>query len=174
MNIYLKELSLEDDKKYYDLLMELSSYKDVFAKPVPEVFPYEEFEDYKQARIRLKEENGKRTPTTTFWVMDGETPIGFATLKHRVDPNKIGGHFGLCLRKESQNKGIGLEVSNLLSDIAYHKYHIEDIIYTAKDENIQSQKSIEKIGGELISIHDGYHFYSVNISKKYQEEQNTK
>ena len=170
MNIWLKELSLEDGKPYYDLLMELSSYHDVYARPVPEEFPYEEFEDYKKARIRLKEENEKRTPTTTYWVMEGETPIGFATLKQKVNPDTIGGNFGLCLRKESQNKGIGLEVANLLSDIAYHTYHLEEIIYTAKDENIQSQRSIEKIGGQLISIHDGYHFYSVNISKKYQEE----
>ena len=174
MNIWLKELSLEDDKTYYDLLMELTSYPDVHARPVPETFPYEDFEDYKKARIRLKEENNKRTPTTTYWVMEGETPIGFATLRHRVDPDKIGGTFGLCLRKESQNKGIGLEVSNLLSDIAYHTYHIEEVVYTAKDENTQSQRSIEKIGGKLVSIHDGFHFYTVNIAEKYKEEQITK
>ncbi len=174
MNIWLKEISMDDDKTYYDLLMELTNYKNVYARPVPEEFPYEEFKDYIKARIRLKEGNTKITPTTTYWVMEDETPIGYATLKHKVDPNKVGGHFGLCLKKECQNKGIGLIVSNLLSDIAYHEYKIEDVIYTAKDDNIQSQRSIEKIGGELISIHDGFHFYSVNISKKYQETGKTK
>ena len=107
-------------------------------------------------------------PTSTYWVMDEDIPIGYATLKHKIDENKPGGHLGCCLKKEYQNKGIGTIVSNQLSQIAYYDLDIKELVYTSKNENIQSQKSLEKIGAELTSIHDGYHFYKVDLEKKYE------
>jgi len=173
MNVWLKEISLKDDKTYYDLLMELSNYKDVYARPVQGDMEFSEFEYFKQARVDMK--NGESLPegvmpTTTYWVMEENLPIGYATLKHQIDLNSPGGHFGLCLKKEWQNKGIGSIVSELLSRIAYEDLGIKEVVYTAKEENKQSQRSLEKIGATLISIHDGYHFYSVDLSKKYKKE----
>lgn len=177
MNIWLKELSENDDKIYFDLLVELAGYKDAYARPVPEDFSYSEYEYFKKCRINMK--NGVNLPsyattTSTYWVMDGEIPIGYATLKHKVDPSKPGGHFGLCLKREYQNRGIGTIVSNLLSDIAYNELGIDEIIFTSKDENIQSQKSVAKIGAKLIGIHDGYHFYSYSLRKKYENSSKKK
>ena len=169
MNIWLKELSQEDDKSYFDLLMELANYDDVYAKPVSKDFTYSEYEKFKESRIKLKNSENIPSfavPTSTYWVMDQDKPIGYATIKHVADCNKPGGHFGLCLKKSYQNKGIGKIVSDLLSDIAYKELGIEEIIYTSKIENIQSQKSVEKIGAKLIGIHDGYYFYSINLREK--------
>ena len=166
MNIWLKELSMSDDKVYCDLLIELAKYEDVYARPVPKDFLYSEFEDFKKNRIRMRENDNLPSyviPTSTFWVMDGDNPIGYATLSH----------FGLCLKKEYQNKGIGSIVSELLSKIAYYKLGIDEVIYTSKDENIQSQKSVEKIGGNLVKIEDGYHFYTISLKEKFEKERKT-
>ena len=46
MNIWLKELSIDDDKEYYELLNELSSYDNVYAKPLKNPILYEEFMTY--------------------------------------------------------------------------------------------------------------------------------
>ena len=121
MNIWLKELSINDGEDYLKVLMELSRYPDTFARPVP------------------------------------------------VNFEKPGGHLGCCLLKEYQNKGIGTIVADELSKIAYDKLGIEEVIYTSKDENIQSQRSLEKIGANLVDAHDGYHYYTVNLKEKYQE-----
>lgn len=172
MNIWLKEIELEDGKDYCDLLIELAQYKDVHARPVPEDFTEDEFEGFKKNRIRMRENIDlpkNVTPTNTYWVMEDNHPIGYATLKHKANSNTIGGHFGLCLKKEYQNKGIGMVVSDLLSKIAYTELGIEEIIYTSKKENVQSQRSVEKIGGKLIDEHDGYFFYSVDIKNIYQK-----
>ena len=174
MDIWLKELSIDYDRKYYNLLMELSSYEDVFAKPVPEVFPYEEFIDYLKARFKMKDKNlipASVMPTSTYWVMDGDKPIGYATLKHEIDLTKPGGHFGCCLKKEYQNKGLSVIVADKLSEIAYNEYGINSVVYTAKDEKIQSQKSIAKIGWYLTSVHDGYHYYIVDLKEKYEKKE---
>ena len=82
---------------------------------------------------------------------------------------KPGGHFGCCLIKEYQNKGVGTIVPNLLSEIAVNELGIEEVLFTSKDENIKSQKSVEKMGGRLIGIQDGYHFYMMNIKEKLEE-----
>lgn len=60
-------------------------------------------------------------------------------------------------------------VSDKLSMIAYDDFGIEKIVYTANSKNTQSQRSIEKIGGQLVSIHDGYHFYEVDLKEKIDD-----
>jgi RimJ/RimL family protein N-acetyltransferase len=101
--------------------------------------------------------------------MNDFSPIGYATLKHKVDLSKPGGHFGCCLKKEYQNQGIGGIVAELLSDIALNDLGIEEVIFTSKSENEQSKRSVAKIGGTLIKVENGYHFYKVNIKEKLEQ-----
>ena len=173
MNIWLKELSKDDGPEYLNVLMTLAKYTDVFARPVPDDFEEREFESFLDSRVRLK--NGDNipkyaTPTTTYWVMDDDKAIGYATLKHTANMQKPGGHLGCCLLKEYQNKGIGGIVAEELSEIAYNELGIEDLIYTSKEENIQSQRSLAKIGATFVNSHDGYRYYTVNLKEKYQKE----
>lgn len=177
MEIWLKEIDENDGIEFCDLLIELANYEDALARPVPQDFQVYEFESFKRARVKLaKSEDipSYAVPTSTYWVMYENTPIGYATLRHKVDINKPGGHLGCCLKRSVQNHGIGTMVANMLSDIAYNNLGITELIYTSKDENIQSQKSLEKIGATLVSIHDGYHFYSVDLKKKYEREGRSK
>ncbi len=171
MNIYLKPIELEDGKEYCDLLIELARYEDAYARPVPSDFEPHEFESFKATRVKMA--SGVDLPSTitqtnTYWVMDDVSPIGYATLKHKVDLSKPGGHFGCCLKKEYQNKGIGTIVANQLSEIALNDLCIEEVIYTSKNENEQSKRSVSHIGGTLIKVENGYHFYKVNIKEKLQ------
>ena len=174
MNIYLKALKETDGKIYYDLIMKLTEIENVYARPVQEKFDYEDFQYFLNARVRMSLNDNlpeHTVPTNTNWVMLDDMPIGYATLKHYADYKKIGGHTGLTLLPEYQNKGIGTIVSKELELIALNELGLNEIIYTSKDENVQSQKSVDKIGGELVSIHDGYHFYKVDLIKKYNLEE---
>ena len=173
MNIWLKEVDINDDDKYCNLLIELASYRDVYARPVPSDFSKDDFDSFKKARIQMA--SGIDLPsyvvqTNSYYVMEGDIPVGYATLKHRLNPDTIGGHFGCCLKKEYQNKGIGNIVSELLSNIAYHDLGIQKIVYTSKCENIQSQRSVNNIGANFIGERNGYYFYEVDIAKKYSDE----
>ena len=171
MNINLKPIELDDGQEYCDLLIELARYEDVFARPVPSDFEESEFQSFKVARVKMAtgidlKETVPRT--STYWVMDDDTPIGYATLKHKPDLTKPGGHFGCCLKKEYQGLGVGTIVANHLSKIAYEDLGIEEVIFTSKSENEQSKRSVEKIGGTLIKVENGYHFYTVNIKEKIE------
>ena len=173
MNIWLKEFDKEDGTLFLELLNELSAYPDVYARPTEGILTEDDFKYFKEARIKMKEgvDLPKGViPTTSYWVMCDNLPIGYSTLKHYVDLEKPGGHFGCCLKKEYQNKGIGKVVSELLSKIAYEDYQIEEVVYTAKKENVQSQKSLKNIGAEFISERDGYYFYIENLKNKFNKE----
>ena len=176
MNIYLKEISIEDGPEFCNCLLELAGYKDAHARPVPSDFTADEFNSFKETRVKMFNgipERPNIPKTNTYWVMDNDKPIGYATLKQIVDLTKPGGHFGCCLLKEYQNKGIGTIVSHQLSEIAVNELGLEEVLFTSKDENIQSQKSVEKMGGRLIGIHDGYHFYMMNIKEQLEERGKT-
>lgn len=169
MNIWVKEVSISDGEEYFSLLNELSSYADVHAKPIPEPINYDDYKYFIEARVRLSQcsEFSNMLPTTTYWVMNNTQPIGYATLRHKADLSKAGGHLGCCLKKEYQNKGIGNIVAEELSKIAYDELGINKLIYTSKCENKQSQRSLEKIGANYIFTKDGYLFYEVDLIKKY-------
>lgn len=172
-NIWLKMLELDDDRQYCDLLIELANYENAFARPVPKDFGYEDFEFFKKARVAMVtgEVFGRKVvPVNTYWVMSGSTPIGYATLKHEAAYDKPGGHIGCCLKKEYQNQGIGTIVSDILSSIAYHDLGITELVYSSKSENTQSQKSVDKIGGTLVAVNNGYHFYKVDLEKRFNNE----
>lgn len=172
MNITLKPIEIEDGQEYCDLLIELARYEDAYARPVPSDFEPYEFESFKRTRVKMAagiDLLPSVKQTSTYWVMDDVSPIGYATLKHEVDLSKPGGHFGCCLKKEYQNRGIGTIVSNELSKIAYYDLGIEEVIFTSKNENEQSKRSVAKIGGTLIKVENGYHFYKVNIKEKLEQ-----
>lgn len=172
MNIWLKEISIDDGPEYCNCLLELARYPDAYARPVPSDFTAEEFPSFKSTRVKMFNgipDKPNLPKTNTYWVMDNDKPIGYATLKHTIDMTKPGGHFGCCLIKEYQNKGVGSIVADELSKIAYEELGIEEVVYTSKNENLQSQKSIEKMGGTLVSVRDGYHFYTINLQKILEE-----
>lgn len=173
MDIWLKEVDINDDDKYCNLLIELASYHDVYARPVPSDFSKDDFDSFKKARIQMASGLDLPSfvvPTNTYFVMKGDIPIGYATLKHKLNPNTPGGHLGCCLKKEYQNNGIGRVVSELLSKVAYYDLGIEKLVYTSKCENIQSQRSIGKMGATFVGGRDGYYFYEVDLVKKYNNE----
>ncbi len=173
MNIWLKKIDINDGLEYYNLINTLSSYENVFAKPIPEPFScYEDFEDFKKVRLimeyGIKENN--IVPTITYWVMLKNKPIGYAILRHRIPENKIGGNIGICLLSEYQGKELGKQVIEQLSLIALNEYGLDNIYITVKKENIRCQKLMDKIGIDTFKEEKGYIFYRDDLNIRYEEE----
>ena len=76
----------------------------------------------------------------------------------------------MLLKKRISKSGYRYTSSKLTIQIAYEDLGIEEVIYTSKDENIQSRRSVSNIGGTLIKKENGYHFYKVNIKEKLKKE----
>ena len=173
MYIWLKKIDMNDGIEYYNLLNTLSSYKNVFAKPMAEPLNnYNEFEHFKKTRILMEFGLVKKTlvPTITYWIMLKNKPIGYAILRHKLPENKIGGNIGICLLREYQGKELGKQVIEQLSLIALNEYGLDDIYITVKKENIRCQKLMDKIGIDTFKEEKGYIFYRDDLNIRYEEE----
>lgn len=91
--------------------------------------------------------------STTVWLVDGETFIGYANIRHELNENlrKFGGHIGYAVRPSQRSKGYGTEMLRLaLSETRV--LGIKKVLITCDESNSGSRKIIEANGGVLQDI----------------------
>ncbi len=96
-----------------------------------------------------------RVPGDIFWLMDGETFIGEASMRYELNDwlMKIGGHAGYGIRPSFQRQGYGKLILKLELD-KLQALGIERALVTCYDHNIASAKVIEANGGVLENLID--------------------
>ena len=177
MNIWLKELSIDDGKEFFDLLMNLTNDNSIYNRLIPDDFSIEEYESFKRTRLKLKNDSDLPefiTPASTYWIMNDNIPIGYGIIRHRLSFNQKGGHLGICLKKEYQTNEIRIIVSNLMSDIAYNDLDINEIVYVVNEDNEKNKQIVHEIGGVLIYKKDNNCFYKVDLEEKFRKERRIK
>jgi len=108
-------------------------------------------EEY-QARMRGVD-SSKAVPDTLFWLVDGDDFIGRFSLRHELNERleKYGGHIGYYIRPTKRGmsyatKGLALTLQEA------KKLGLKKVLITCNQDNIGSQKVIEKNGGMLQDI----------------------
>lgn len=89
-------------------------------------------------------------PVSTYWLIDMGKFVGDCDIRHRLTPKlKIfGGHIGYHIRPSKRRKGYGTKILELALEKA-RKLGLKKVLVTCNDNNIGSQKIIEKNGGKL-------------------------
>ena len=92
-----------------------------------------------------------RSPATTFWLMDGDTPVGQGNLRHRLTDalRQAGGHIGYAVASDQRGKGYGRALLGLLLEEARRMGITEEILVTVYLGNLPSRRVAESCGGEL-------------------------
>ena len=90
-------------------------------------------------------------PATTFWLMDGDTPVGQGNLRHRLTDalRQAGGHIGYAVASDQRGKGYGRALLGLLLEEARRMGITEEILVTVYLGNLPSRRVAESCGGEL-------------------------
>lgn len=102
--------------------------------------------------------NGERVPKVRFdiyWLVDGETFIGEASIRYELNAWLIesGGHVGYGIRPSFERQGYG----KLILKLALEKcrdYGTGPVLVTCNEHNIASAKIIEANGGVLEDMRD--------------------
>lgn len=108
-------------------------------------------EEY-QARMRGVDPS-KAVPDTLFWLVDGDDFIGRFSLRHKLNERlgKYGGHIGYYIRPTKRGMGYATKGLALTLQEA-QKLGLKKVLITCDQDNIRSQKVIEKNGGILEDI----------------------
>lgn len=115
---------------------------------------FEEFLLWLAAKERESEAtelmDGWKVPSTTFWLYDGETPVGFGSVRHFLTDalRKVGGHIGYGIAPAYRGRGYGNEILRLLL-IEAKKRGIDRVLVTIHKDNAASRAVALKNGGVI-------------------------
>lgn len=105
-------------------------------------------------RINEMGEMVERVPDTAVWLVQGNTFIGDARIRHRLNAalEKSGGHIGYGVRPSYQSKGYATELLRQCLIWSRDNLAIDKVLLSCRVGNEASSRVIEKNGGQLIDI----------------------
>ncbi len=99
-----------------------------------------------------------KVPASTFWLIDKSSFIGRVSIRKKLNKNlrAQGGHIGYAIRPSKRKMGYGSKILELALKKT-KKLHINKVLITCNENNLASQKIIEKNGGQLHKrgVYDG-------------------
>ena len=87
-------------------------------------------------------------PSSEFWIVDGDEWLGRFSLRHTLNEEltRYGGNLGYYLIPSVRHKGVGTWAMAQVLDEA-KKINMKKVLLTCYEDNIPSQKLIQKFGG---------------------------
>ena len=163
--LYLKRLSKTDGLEIYNMLQEIQSNDNGFHNKAFGV----SFRNYqKWIEKEYSVDNGEledwMVPQTSFWLYDGNEPVGYGRIRHYLNDNlkNTSGHIGYAIRQSKRGQGYGNIILRLLIQEC-EKLKIYRIQIAANKDNLLSNKVILRNGGILFRENNDKNFYRIVI-----------
>ncbi|WP_125777373.1 GNAT family N-acetyltransferase [Antribacter gilvus] len=95
----------------------------------------------------------RETPTTYWWVADGDTYLGAVELRHHLDAFLLdaGGHVGYSVRPSARRRGVATWALGAALDEAESR-GMRRVLVTCAARNTGSARAIERNGGVLEDV----------------------
>ena len=154
----LRRLTDSDGMDIYEMLQTMP-YEENGLVNKAHGLSFEEFRAWLAAKQRESEAeelmDGWKVPSTTFWFYDGETPVGFGSVRHFLTDalRKVGGHIGYGIAPQFRGRGYGNEILRLLL-IEAKKRGIDRALVTIHKDNLASRAVALKNGGVIEEEND--------------------
>lgn len=127
--------------------------------PFPIKYDYASFEDLVDKQSRFNEQTDPGFVShSTYWLIDNDKNIlGVSNLRHYLNTGLLnhGGHIGYGIKPSERRKGYATKILEL-SLMEAKKIGIEKALITCDHDNIASEKTILKNGGQ---------FWKLNVQK---------
>lgn len=156
--LQLKRLSAEDGMDVYRLLQEIPREENGLQNKANGLtFP--EFMEWLAAKQRESEQEGLvdgwKVPSTTYWLYDGDTPVGFGSIRHFLTDalRMAGGHIGYGIAPQFRSRGYGKALLRLLLEKAAGM-GIDSVLVTVHTDNRASQAVALANGGMITAATD--------------------
>ena len=159
----LKQLSVNDGHKVYDMLQRIGANENAFFNEVNGM----SFQEYKNWLIRMNDwSKGDNLPNGyvklwTFWLVNDEgVYCGYGKIREKLtdESRKFGGNIGFAIDPLYRGQGYGYILYSLLLKKA-KELSIKEIISTVEKYNYPSKIIHEKCGGVLFQETDIRWYY---------------
>lgn len=165
--LFLKPLSLSDGEAVYEMLQDIGENENGFHNKVKGM-TCEEFRVWLEREYAYDHGVGMpdwMVPQTTYWLMDGDIPVGCGRLRHELNDNlrKESGHIGYAIAKPYRGKGYGNWILALLIEEA-RKLKLRQLQISANVDNERSNRVIRANGGVLFQESHGKNYYHIELS----------
>lgn len=163
--LYLKKISPGGNIEIYNMLQEIALNDNGFHNKAYGM-SFIEFKLWLEKEC--KRDNGDleewMVPQTSYWLYEGEMPIGYGRLRHFLNDNlkANSGHIGYAIRSSERKKGYGTKILSLLLQEC-EKLDIKEVQIGTNCDNIASNKIIIKNGGKLLRTENNKNFYVINL-----------
>ena len=150
--LHLRKLSAADGRDIYDMLQGIENSDNGFYNDVKDM-PYEEFQEWLRKNEGWSRGIGMpdwMVPGTTYWLFDGDIPVGIGRLRHMLNDalRENGGHIGYAIAAPHRGKGYGTELLRLLLEEA-RKLEIWEALVIPNKSNKASNRVCRANGGFL-------------------------
>lgn len=150
--LYLRQAALDDGRDIYDMLQRIGPNENGFINKVRDM-EYEQFPTWLARQVDMARGIGLEdwmVPATTFWLMDGDVPVGQGNLRHRLTDalRREGGHIGYAVDPTRRGQGYGKALLRLLLEEARKMGITGEILVTVRPDNVPSRRVAESCGGE--------------------------
>lgn len=159
---YLKQLSTNDGRVYYDMLQRIEA--EIFA--MHNEVNGASYEDYLKWLEKMDDWAHERNlpdgyvKQVTYWLMSNETPVGYVRLRFKLTEKsrEYGGSFGYAIDPLYRKKGFGSILVRQIIELA-KKEKIEEFFSMVDKNNIASNRIMSKNGGFIFKENEVYNYY---------------
>ncbi|MGP9538563.1 GNAT family N-acetyltransferase [Brachybacterium sp. AOP43-C2-M15] len=128
-----------------------------------------DFIDYVTERLAEEDPTTELEPgrvhCSSRWILEEGTEelLGFLAIRHRLTPHLLdqGGHIGFSVRPSARRRGVASRALALGLEQARER-GIHPVLITCDDENLGSQRTIERNGGALEDVREGTRRYWID------------
>ena len=162
MSIALRQLSPDDGRDVYDMLQEIPENENGFFNSMHGIA----YEEYRQKLLkadadarRTDIEDGWRVPTTTFWLYDGDTPVGIGKIRHFLTDKlrEGGGNVSYAVRPSCRGKGYARPLLTALAREA-RALGVDRLLITVFEGNEPSLRTALSCGAQLERTANGRYY----------------
>ncbi len=159
--LYLKEVSCTDGREIYDLLQTIDANENGFQNSGKDL-PYEQFPAWLKMKVDMGLGLGLEdwmVPARTYWLYDGDTPVGQASIRVRLTDGlrEGGGTIGYAIGRPYRGRGYGKTILRLALEKC-RELGVEEILVTVHPDNLPSRRVAESNGG-VLKRESGEHVY---------------
>ena len=170
MTILIRPIQEKENDAVYQMFQDIPAEEN-YAQNKANGLSRHEFDEYCKLQVSYAKTEGlpaDRVPQTLYIIFDDATPVGFGKFRPFLNADCIKrkvGNLAYMISPEHRHKGYATAFIAFLIERA-QELGLTELEAATLQDNIFSQKTIEKNGGKIKEIDNGHALYTIPVNQQ--------